>query len=85
MPTVAVTRVECPTSAVPGSSFGLILHLVETGGRAVRGRLRLFKDPVSARLVDFLGEVIVELEVDRDSVLVDLTAYELACIEIALR
>ncbi len=61
---------------------GLALRLVETEGRPVRARLRCFRTPSGARQRDFTGNTICELTTDGDAVLVDLTAFEIADIEI---
>jgi alpha-mannosidase len=46
--------------------------------------LRLFRNALCARQADFQGETIVELSIDGDAVLVDLTPHELARIEVTL-
>lgn len=81
---VAVTHVELVASTDP-SVTGQVLafHLIETSGRAVRGRLRLVHAPVSARQTDYQRELLVELSVEGDAVLVDLTPFEAARIEVA--
>ena len=61
---------------------GLALRLVETEGRPVRARLRCFRSPSRARQRDLTGKTICELTTDGDAVLVDLTAFEIADIEI---
>jgi alpha-mannosidase len=81
-PGLAVTRVAYMPSTLDGRGWGLSFHVVETAGRSVRGRLRLFRDPVAARLLDFQGEHIVDLTTDGDAVSLDLMARELACIEV---
>ncbi len=80
---VAVTRV-APLAAHPdeGRGPGLAFHLIETAGRPARCRLRLVRDPAEARQVDFHGELIADLPIDRDAVLLDLTPHELARVEI---
>jgi len=80
---VAVTRV-APLAANPDEARGpgLAFHLIETAGRPARCRLRLVRDPAEARQVDFHGELIADLPIDRDAVLVDLTPHELARVEI---
>jgi hypothetical protein len=55
---------------------------VETEGRPTRARLRCFRPPIRARQRNFLGKTIYELTIDGDSVLVDLTAHEIADIEL---
>jgi alpha-mannosidase len=83
-PTVAVTRVSPSTTVEDGRGWGLTFHLLETAGRAVRGRLRLFRNPAWARLIDFNGETIVDLTVEGDAVQIDLTPHELAIVDITL-
>lgn len=80
---VAVTRVSpLPANPDEGRGPGLAFHLIETAGRAARCRLRLLRDPAEARQVDFQGELISDLPIDRDAVLIDLTPHELARVEV---
>ncbi|QDV33205.1 glycosyl hydrolase family 38 [Tautonia plasticadhaerens] len=79
---VAVTRVE--PVVIDGEGRGLAFHLLETGGRSVRCKLRLFREPVSARQTDFNDERIVELSVTGDAVQLDLTPHELARVVVTL-
>ena len=81
---VAVTRVEFVDSAGDGRGWGLVFHLLETAGRAARCRLRLFRNPTWARQTDFQDELIVDLPIDDDAVLIDLTPHELARVEVTL-
>jgi alpha-mannosidase len=81
---VAVTHIEFKPASADGHGWGLIIHLLETGGRASRCRLRLFRNPLSARQTDFQGETIIDLTVDGDGVHVDLTPHELARIEVTM-
>ncbi|MGE3822467.1 MAG: glycosyl hydrolase family 38, partial [Isosphaeraceae bacterium] len=83
-PSVAVTRVESLPPVEDGNGWGLAFHLLETGGQAVRARLRLFRPPTWARLVDFQQSVIVDLPIEEDAVRIDLTPHELARIEVTL-
>jgi alpha-mannosidase len=64
--------------------WGLAFHLLETGGHAARCRLRVFRNPTWARQVNFQGDTIVDLTIENDAVLIDLTPYELARSEITL-
>ena len=80
--TVAVTRV-VPV-VVPGMGRALAFHLLETAGRSVRCKLRLFREPVSARQTDFHDERIVELTIEGDAVKLDLTPHELARVVVTL-
>ncbi len=69
-------------AAVSPAECGCALRLVETEGRPVRARLRCFRTPKTARQRDFTGQTIYELAIDGDAVLVDLTSFEIADIEI---
>jgi alpha-mannosidase len=79
---VAVTRVE--PVVMEGEGRGLAFHLLETAGRSSRCKLRLFREPVSARQTDFNDERIVELSVVGDAVQLDLTPHELARVVVTL-
>ncbi len=81
---VAVTRVEFHDSSGDGRGWGLVFHLLETAGRAARCRIRLFRDPTWARQTDFQGDLIVDLPIEGDAVLVDLTPRELARVDVTL-
>jgi len=81
---VAVTKVEPFEETADALGRGLAFHLIDTTGRAARVRLRLFRDPAWARLTDLQGEVVMDLPVDGDAVLVDLTPRELARVEVGL-
>jgi alpha-mannosidase len=81
---VAVTRVEHADPSGDGRGWGLAFHLVETAGRPARCRLRLFRNPLWARQTDFNNELIVDLPVDEDAVLVDLTPHEIARVDVTL-
>jgi alpha-mannosidase len=81
---VAVTRVEPLERSGDGRGWGLAFHVLETTGRPSRCRLRLLRNPSWARQTDFNGELIVDLPVDGDSVLIDLTPHELARVEVTL-
>lgn len=61
---------------------GFALRLIETEGRAVRVKLRCFRDPVEARQRDFQGRTISDVMIEGDAVLIDMTAYEIADIEL---
>jgi alpha-mannosidase len=82
--TVAVTRVEPVSRSGGDRGWGLAFHLLETAGRSTRARLRLFRTPVWARQTDLLGDLLVDLAVDGDTVLIDLTPHELARIDVTL-
>ena len=81
---VQVTRVEFAERTYDGQGWGMLVHLLESGNRPTRCKLRLFLNPQWARQVDCQGDLIVDLSTTDDSVLVDLTPRELACIEITL-
>ena len=61
---------------------GFALRLVETEGRAVRVKLRCFRDPIEARQRDFQGRTISDVMIEGDAVLIDMTASEIADIEL---
>ncbi len=65
-------------------SPGLVVELIETAGKAARVRLRAFRDPTRARQVGGHGEHVVDLPVDGDSTLVDLTPHEITRVELSL-
>ncbi len=81
---VAVSHVEFAEHTGEDRGWGLVVNLLETSGQAGRCRLRFFRSPTWARQVDFQGETIIELSVQDDAVLVDLTPHELARVEVAL-
>ena len=81
---VAVAGVSYMERSGDGRGWGLAVTLLETSGRATRCKLRTFRDPVWARLVDFQGELIVDLTVEGDGTLVDLTPNELARVDLTL-
>ena len=64
--------------------WGLSVTLIETAGHATRCKLRTFRDPTWARQMDFNDEIIVDLPIDGDSVMIDLTPHELARIDVTL-
>ncbi len=81
---VAVTHVGFVESTGEGRGWGLVLHLLETAGQSSRCRVRFFRNPTWARQIDFQGELIIDLTLDSDALLIDLTANELARIEVTL-
>jgi alpha-mannosidase len=81
---VVVSHVEFAREIGESHGWGIVLQLQETAGHAARSRVRLFRNPTWARQCDCLGDTIVELSIDGDSVSVDLTPHEIARIEIAL-
>ena len=81
---VVVTHVGFVEATGEGRGWGLVLHLLETAGQSSRCRIRFFRNPTWARQVDFQGELIIDLSLDGDAVLIDLTANELARLEVTL-
>jgi len=81
---VAVTRLEHVESTADERGWGVVLHVLETGGHAARCRLRCFRNPTWARQTDLNGEVVIDLPIDGDAVLIDLTPHELARVEVTL-
>jgi alpha-mannosidase len=82
---VALTRVEFTDHSGDGRGWGVAFHLIETAGRATRCRLRTFRNPVFARQTDFRNKLIVDLPVEGDAVLIDLTPHEMARVDVTLR
>lgn len=58
------------------------VRLIETEGRAARVKLRGLETPDFARQRDFQGRTVSELAIIDDAVQVDLTAYEIADVEL---
>ncbi|MFO0910236.1 MAG: glycosyl hydrolase family 38 [Isosphaeraceae bacterium] len=81
---VAVSSVEYIESPDESRGWGLAFNLLETAGQPVRCRLRTFRAPTWARQVDFQDNVIVDLPLDGDAVMIDLTPHELARVEVTL-
>jgi alpha-mannosidase len=81
---VHVPRVEYLERTGDGRGWGLAVYLVETSGRAIRSRLRLFKNPIDARQTDFAGELVIDLAIDGDAVPFDLTPHEMVRVEVRL-
>jgi alpha-mannosidase len=81
---IAVISVEAIEAGEDGQGWGLAFHLRETTGRPARGRLRTFRNPSWAKQTDFQGGVIVDLPVEGDTVMVDLTPHEVARVEVTL-
>jgi len=81
---VAVSHLEFAETTGEGKGWGLVFHLLEANGQAARCRLRLFRNPTSARQLDFLGETIIDLTIQDDAVLIDLTPHELARVEVTM-
>jgi alpha-mannosidase len=81
---VAIVAVSYLDHSGDGRGWGLSVTLLETSGRATRCKLRTFRDPTWARQLDFNDEVIVDLTMDGDSVMIDLTPHELARVDVTL-
>lgn len=81
---VMITHLEVVESTGEGRGWGFVAHLLETGGNASRCRLRFCRNPVWARQADFQGETTVDLPIEGDAVLVDLTPHELARVEVTV-
>jgi alpha-mannosidase len=81
---VAVTHISFVESTGDGRGWGLVLHILETSGQSSRCRLRFFRNPTWARQIDFQGEIVIDLSVDGDAVLIDLTPNEMARVEVTL-
>ncbi len=79
---VVVTRIEPAT--IEGGGPGIAFHLLETSGGSVRARLRMFREPVAARQTDCNDEKIIELTLEGDAVLLDLTPYEFARVVVGI-
>lgn len=69
-------------TAQPPEGEGFALRLVETEGRAGRVKLRCFRNPAQARQRDFQGRTISDLTVEEDTVFIDMTAFEIADVEL---
>jgi len=81
---VVVSHLEFAGTTGGNRGWGLVFHLLETNGQAGRCRLRLFRNPTWARQLDFLGETVVDLSIQDDAVLIDLTPHELARVEVTM-
>ncbi len=81
---VAVTHIEHVDASGDGRGWGVAIHVLETSGSPSRCRLRCFRNPTWARQTDFQNELIVDLPIDGDAVLIDLTPHELARIDVTL-
>ena len=82
--TIHLPRIEFLETTGDGKGWGIAVYLVETSGRSVRTRLRIFRDPLDARQTDFAGELIYDLPCEGDAVPVDLTPFEMVRVEIRL-
>ncbi|MBM4075051.1 MAG: hypothetical protein FJ267_05335 [Planctomycetes bacterium] len=64
------------------SGPGFAVRIIETEGRRCSTKWRLFRQPVYARKRDFLGNTIAELVLENDGVLIEMTPYEIADVEV---
>jgi alpha-mannosidase len=81
---VALMHLEWVDQTGEGRGWGVVCTLLETSGAASRCRLRAFRSPTWARQIDFHGDLIIDLQVEDDAVLIDLTPHELARVDITL-
>jgi len=65
-------------------AVGFCLRLIETEGRAGQVRLRMFQTPKSASKRDFTNTTLTSLPIENDAVIIDLSASEIAEIELRL-
>ncbi|MEZ6145992.1 MAG: hypothetical protein R3B91_11370 [Planctomycetaceae bacterium] len=85
---VQITQLLPPSAANENSgvetsnNLKVCVRLRETEGRHRKVRLNCFRSPASARQCDFLGNTITDLSIDDDTVVVDVTAFEICDIEI---
>ncbi len=69
---------------LPGKTPGtFILRLLETEGRARVLGLHCFRNPKSARQIDFQGKTIQQLQID-DAVTVEISPYEICDVELTI-
>lgn len=66
----------------PPAGDGFAVRLVETEGQRKSVRLRCFRTPTSARQRDFQGRTVADLTIEGDSVIIEMTAYEIADVEL---
>jgi alpha-mannosidase len=71
-----------PSDGAPRRVHGCRLRLVETEGRPARARLCGPWSPKSARQVDLRQQTLITLPVDGEGIWLDLTAYEVADVEL---
>lgn len=77
---VLLTRI-LPLRTEPGRD-GFIVRLLETEGRTKTFPLRCFRQPRSARQVDFQGQSVHSLKVSDDHVQVEIAPYEICDVEV---
>jgi hypothetical protein len=61
--------------------IGFRVRLLETDGKSVQVRLRVFRKVAEARKVDFLGQNLGDLPIDDDTILCELAGHEWAEVE----
>jgi len=79
---VGPPEVEPTAGGAPRRVHGCRLRLVETEGRPARARICGLWPPRSARQVDLRHQTMITLPVDGEGIWLDLTAYEVADVEI---
>lgn len=62
--------------------FGFIVRLAETEGRPRHVRLRCFRTPTAARILDFQGETLNGLTIENEAVQIPMTGYEIADVQL---
>jgi alpha-mannosidase len=81
---VVIARLEFTDKSGEGNGVGLVADLIETAGKAARCRLRAYRDPLRARQLDGHGEHVLDLVIEGDAALVDLTPHEICRVELTL-
>ncbi len=75
-------KVATDEGELPVEGPGFAVRLIETEGRSRPIRLRCFRQPLRARVVDLAGETVRELPIEDDSVMITLVEYEVADVEL---
>jgi hypothetical protein len=70
------------TTELGSDRSGIRLRLFESAGRYTRGRLRCFRNVAEARLTDFRGQRLATLDVQGDTVHLDLAPREITQLEV---
>ncbi len=65
------------------STNGFALRLVETEGHRRHVKLNCFRTPTKARQRDFCGKTILDLRIEGDAVLIDVSAYDIIDLELS--
>ncbi|MEX2286146.1 MAG: hypothetical protein WD648_03590 [Planctomycetaceae bacterium] len=71
-----------PDSDKLSPARGFALRLMETEGRFRQVRLKCFSTPSRARHLDLRGRTLADLSIENDCVVIDMTAYEIADVEL---